>query len=521
MPLSRGAVLARGATRAVRPAAAANAAHMRMSAAAAAPVRQFVSETRSDPVESPPAENEGKFLDWVKMFFDRAAAKIDYPDGILEQIERTNCVMEVSFPVRMGSSDHEVKVIRGYRAEHSHHRLPTKGGIRYSKLVDEQEVKALAALMSYKCAVVDVPFGGAKGGVCIDPQEYTDVQLKAITKGYAQALIDKNFIGPGLDVPAPDMGTGPREMGWIMQAYKSAHPSNVDNTACITGKPVSHGGIRGRTTATGLGVFYCMREALLNKEVCERVGLEPGVKGKTVLVQGLGNVGYHAADFCEKAGMKVVGLIEYNGGIYNPDGINVQEAREYFAKNGTLDGLPGDFDADSEHLIAKPADVFIPAAIEGAVNKKNAHFIEAKIIVEGANGPTTPGAEDILIDRNIFIVPDLLANAGGVTVSYFEWLKNLSHIRFGRMTKRYEENKWNQLMEMLDGQNPIDAEQRRSISLGADEETLVNSGLEDTMINSFREVYEVSEANKVSMRTGAFMIALTKIANTYTDLGLR
>lgn len=472
--------------------------------------------------EHPPAESEGEFLDWVKIFFDRAAALTTYPAGIIKQIEETNCVIEVNFPVRMDGTDNDIRVFKGYRAEHSQHRLPTKGGIRFSKLVDEQEVKALAALMSYKCAVVDVPFGGAKGGVCIDPKEYTDIQLRDITQGYAECLIDKNFIGPGLDVPAPDMGTGPREMGWIMQAYKSAHPAEIDSQACITGKPVSHGGIRGRTTATGLGVFFCLREALENHEVCEHVGLEPGLKGKTVIVQGLGNVGHHAAMFCERAGMKVVGLMEYNGGLYNPDGIDVNAARDHFAANGSLEGFAGEFHPHAEELLSHETDVFLPCAIEGSIHQKNAHYLRCKVIVEGANGPMTPKAEDILIGRNVFIVPDLLANAGGVTVSYFEWLKNLSHIRFGRMTKRYEENKWNQLMDMLeDGNHNIKPQDRESIAIGADEETLVNSGLEDTMINSFREVHEVAKAHNCSMRTAAFVIALTKIGNTYMDLGLR
>lgn len=493
--------------------------------ASATPSYRRVHTTQVSGTEVHLPENEGKFLDWVKIFFDRAAGVTNYADGILQQIEECNSMLEVSFPVRM--RDGTIQIFKGYRAEHSHHRLPCKGGIRYSKLVDEQEVKALAALMSYKCAVVDVPFGGAKGGVCIDPTEHTDFELEQITKAYAQALIDKNFIGPGLDVPAPDMGTGPREMGWIMQTYKSAYPANVDATACITGKPVSHGGIRGRGSATGLGVFFCVRETLENVDLCASLGIEPGIENKVVVVQGLGNVGYHAAKFCEKNRMKVVGLMEYNGAVYNPEGVDVDAARSWFAEHGTLEGFQGgEFHSNAEDLLSVPQDVFLPCAIEGAVNKKNASTVAAKILVEGANGPLTPGAEDVLLAAGKFIVPDLLANAGGVTVSYFEWLKNLSHIRFGRMTKRYEENKWNKLMDHLESgetghAGALTSIQRQEIAVGADEETLVQSGLEDTMITAFREVHEVSKARAVPMRTAAFVIALSKIANTYVDLGLR
>jgi glutamate dehydrogenase (NAD(P)+) len=401
--------------------------------------------------------------------------------------------------------------------------LPTKGGIRYSEAVDEQEIKALAALMTYKCAVVDVPFGGAKGGVKLDPKKFKVNELEAITKAYAQALIDKNFISPGLDVPAPDMGTGPREMGWIMQTYKAAFPSNIDAIACITGKPVSHGGIRGRTTATGLGVFFCLREALRNKEVLSKHNLTPGVQGKRVVVQGFGNVGFYAARFCHNAGAKVIAIGEWNGSIHDENGIDPDKAIEYFKANGSFQGYPGaKFLKTSREVLELPCDVLIPAALEGEVNAENAGKIKAKIIVEAANGPTTPNAESILEKNGSFIVPDLLANAGGVTVSYFEWLKNLSHMRFGRMTKRYEESKWAHLVASLEkGQKHVMTEEdRKMIAYGAGEEELVNSGLEETMITSFKEVYDVSVAKKCNMRTAAYIVAISKVAGTYMDLGL-
>jgi len=465
---------------------------------------------------------EGTFLDQVKQYFDNAAKLTNYPPGLLKQIETCSAMIEVSFPVKFGDS-HDYQIFQGWRAEHSHHRLPTKGGIRYSEACDEQEIKALASLMTFKCAVVDVPFGGAKGGVKLDPKKYNAAQLEAITKGYAQALIDKNFISPGLDVPAPDMGTGPREMGWIMQTYKSAYPSNIDAAACITGKPVSHGGIRGRTTATGLGVFFCLKEALRTPAVLEKAGLSAGVAGKRVVIQGFGNVGFYAAQFCHRAGAKVVAIGEYNGSVYNENGIHPDEALEYFQKHKTFDGYTGGkFLSTSREVLELPCDVLIPAALEGEINAQNAPHIKAKIIVEAANGPTTPKAAEILEKNGAFIVPDLLANAGGVTVSYFEWLKNLSHMRFGRMTKRYEESKWANLVTSLEKSSKTtwSEEERKLISYGAGEEELVNSGLEETMITSFKEVYDTSIAKKTNMRTAAYIVAVSKVANTYMDLGL-
>jgi len=472
--------------------------------------------------ETHPHNEEGTFLQQVKTYFDRAAKLTDFPPGLLKQIETCDSMIEVSFPVKLdGSNDYTI--FHGWRAEHSHHRLPTKGGIRFSEQVDEQEIKALSALMTYKCAVVDVPFGGAKGGVKIDPKKYTVSQLEAVTKAYAQTLIDKNFISPGLDVPAPDVGTGPREMGWIMQTYKSAHPSNIDAVACITGKPVTHGGIRGRTTATGLGVYFCLREALNMKEILEKTGLSRGVKDKHIVIQGFGNVGYYTARYCRNNGAKVVGISEYNGSIYDENGIDPDQALQHFKNKGSFNGLPGaKFFPTSGEGLEFPCDVLIPAALEGELNGKNADRIKAKLIIEAANGPTTPKAEGILEKKGIVIVPDLLANAGGVTVSYFEWLKNLSHMRFGRMTKRYEEAKWALLVESLEktqGRRLSETE-RRTITYGAGEEDLVNSGLEETMITSFKELWDISIQKKCNMRTAAYVSAVQKVANTYLDLGL-
>eukprot|EP01116_Phalansterium_solitarium_P000291 TRINITY_DN10190_c0_g2_i1.p1 TRINITY_DN10190_c0_g2~~TRINITY_DN10190_c0_g2_i1.p1 ORF type:complete len:533 (+),score=111.41 TRINITY_DN10190_c0_g2_i1:75-1601(+) len=471
------------------------------------------------------ASDEGDFLSQVKHYYDKAAANTTYSQGILNTIERCHSCIEVNFAVKMDLKEKEtdIKIFRGYRAEHSLHRLPTKGGIRYSLAVDEQEIKALAALMTFKCAVVDVPFGGAKGGVQIDPKAYTIAQLEEITKAYAAALIDKNFIAPGLDVPAPDVGTGPREMGWIMQAYKEKSPGNIDFSACVTGKPVSHGGIRGRNSSTGLGVYFCLREALRFEPVLKKYGFAPGVKGKSVIVQGLGNVGYHSAKFCHEHGAKIIGVVEYNGAIFDEKGIDPNALLEHFRKTQSLAHFRNTkFYPNPAEVLEMQCDVLIPAALEGTINAQNADRIKAKIIIEGANGPTTPKAEEILEAKGVLIVPDLLANAGGVTVSYFEWLKNLSHIRFGRMTKRYEESKWQNLLDSVERhqEKKFSLEERALISFGAGEEDLVRSGLEDTMINAFREVWHTAEKKRVNMRTGAYIVAIDKLANTYIDLGI-
>lgn len=499
-------------------------------------VRAFAAATPKTEVKAPVTaaavphdSGEGTFLDFVTHFFNKAAAHTPYPKGLLETIKTCKSIIHVTFPIRMNKAGHpnDYVLVDGFRAQHSYHRLPVKGGIRYSEAVDEQEIKALAALMTYKCAVVDVPFGGAKGGVRIDPKKYTVEQLEEITKAYATQLIHKKFIAPGLDVPAPDVGTGPREMGWIMQTYKSCYPADIDAIACITGKPVTHGGIRGRSAATGLGVYYVLREALSARSADDlsKLGLTPDMKGKRIVVQGLGNVGYHAAKFCsEQGGAKIIAIAEYNGAIYNENGIDVEAAVTQMKTKGSLQFLPGTtWIEDAKKALELPCDILIPAALECQITAQNAPRISAKIIVEAANGPTTPGAEEILEARGCLIIPDLLANAGGVTVSYFEWLKNLSHIRFGRMTKRYEESKWKALVDALErkhGEKYMTDAERKAIIYGADEEDLVHSGLEETMITAYNEVLTSAKSKNCNLRTAAFIVAINKIANTYLDLGI-
>ncbi len=466
------------------------------------------------------------FFDQVNRNFDKAGALTDHHPGLLQIIKTCNSVYHFTFPLRR--MDGSVEVIHAWRAEHSHHKLPTKGGIRYSLDVNEDEVIALAALMTYKCAVVDVPFGGAKGGIRIDRNLYTVEELERLTRRYAFELIKKGFIGAGIDVPAPDFGTGPREMAWIVDTYTAIAPDKLDALACVTGKPIAQGGIRGRTEATGRGVAIATREACDVPEDMQALGLSPGLAGKRVVVQGLGNVGYHAALFLQEYGAVIVGLIEYEGAIHNPDGLDVLQVVQHRQDTKSILDFPG-----ARNLLNGPTgnlgleldcDILVPAALENQITADNAPRIKAKIIVEGANGPTTSRASEMLSERGVMILPDHYANAGGVLVSYFEWLKNLSHVRFGRMEKRFDEKAFGRLLDAVSSATTrkFSAAERADITHGAEELDLVNSGLEDTMSVSYHRLREIrnQHGGKADLRTAAFVDAIDKIAVCYQDLGI-
>jgi glutamate dehydrogenase (NAD(P)+) len=462
------------------------------------------------------------FLATVNRNFDEAAAFLDYPPGLLEQIKVCNAVYKFRFPVRRDEGGYEV--IEAWRAEHSHHKLPVKGGIRYSPDVNEDEVLALAALMTFKCALVDVPFGGAKGGIKIDPRKITPVQLERITRRYTAELIKKNFIGPGVDVPAPDYGTGPREMAWIADTYAQFHPGEIDAIGCVTGKPISQGGIRGRKEATGRGVYFGVREALTDPDTCQRLGIPMGLAGKRVVVQGLGNVGYHAAKFLQEAGAVIVGLAEYEGAIASPNGLDLEAVVRHRAETGKILGLPGAVDVkNSADALELDCDILVPAALENVITKDNAPRIRAKVVAEGANGPTTADGDAILKQKGVLVIPDMYLNAGGVTVSYFEWLKNLSHVRFGRMEKRFEEMSAGRMVKSIEsatGKNLSDTEKKLLVR-GADEEDLVNSGLEETMSVAYQQIMAVQRKNNSpDFRTSALITAIDKIAVSYMELGI-
>lgn len=467
-------------------------------------------------------KREHSFFGDVIRYFDRAASFLDYPKGLLDQIKYCNSVYQMRFPLKVGN---EIQVIEAYRVEHSQHKQPTKGGIRYSENVTQDEVMALAALMTFKCAIVDVPFGGAKGGIKINPRKYTMEQLEKVTRRYTSELIKKNFIGPGTDVPAPDYGSGEQEMSWIVDTYHAFFPGNLEAMACVTGKPVSQGGIEGRREATGLGVFYGMREVCRFKEDMDKLGLTTGIENKRVIVQGLGNVGYHAAKFFYEGGAKIIAIAEYEGAIFNSVGLNYHEVFEHRRKTGSILNFPGAENIEKSSLALElDCDILIPAALENQIHHKNADRIKAKIIGEAANGPITPEAEKILNEKGVLIVPDIYLNAGGVTVSYFEWLKNLSHVRFGRLGKRFDENMNNQILtaiETITGK-PFTEIHRKQIGRGADELDFVYSGLEETMIEAYRDIRREykSTVEIPDLRTAAFVVAIRKIANSYESLGI-
>ena len=466
--------------------------------------------------------SEYSFFGAVEKSFDKAAKFTKWDPGILEQIKQCNAVYRMHFPVKIGD---KIEVVKAYRVQHSHHKLPCKGGIRFSLSVNLDEVMALAALMTYKCAIVNVPFAGAKGGISIDPKKYTPYELEKITRRYTSELIRKNFIGPGIDVPAPDYGTGEREMAWIMDTYVSMKPGEVDAMGCVTGKPVTQGGVRGRREATGLGVFYGLREVCNMPDVMQKLGLETGVKGKRIVVQGLGNVGYHSAKFFEEAGAIVVGIAEYEGAVYNLKGLAIDDLVQHRKTTGSILNFPGAQNfVQSSDALEMECDILIPAALENVINEDNAPRIKAKIIGEAANGPLTPEADEIFAAKGVLVVPDMYLNAGGVTVSYFEWLKNLSHVRYGRMEKRFTENQNRQMLESIEtlAGNPLIGKLRDEILHGPDEVDLVRSGLEETMISATREVMECWKANPEipDMRTAAYVVAIDKVGKAYDELGI-
>jgi len=470
------------------------------------------------------SKEEPHFFKDVCQFFDQAAQFTNHDQGLLNQIKACNSVYRFQFPIRRENG--EIEVVDAWRVQHSHHKSPTKGGIRYSEMVNEDEVMALAALMSYKCAIVNVPFGGAKGGIRINTKDYTVGELENITRRYTVELIKKNFIGPGIDVPAPDYGTGEREMSWIADTYLTMNPGQLDALGCVTGKPLSLHGIDGRRGATGRGVAIAIRECVSYADDMKALGLTSGLEGKRIIIQGLGNVGYFSAKVLMEFGAIIVGVCEYDGALYNEDGLDPDEILQHRKETGSILNFPGaktQFESSAEGL-EQACDILVPAALENQLTEENIHRIQAKIIAEGANGPTTPGAAAAFIKNGGLIIPDMFCNAGGVIVSYFEWLKNLSHIAFGRMDRRYTETANLNIVNMVEAVTgaSLTELQRKAIVKGPSEGELVNSGLEDTMIRSYQEIRDVFVRNpKInSMRTAALVSSIDKIAVSYQNMGI-
>jgi len=465
----------------------------------------------------------GAFLRSVRKMFDKAVAAVAISRDLAEQIRECNSVVQLRFPVRL---DGTYQVFSGWRAVHSEHRLPVKGGIRYAAVVNQDEVEALAALMSYKCALVDVPFGGAKGGLAIDPRRFSDEQLELITRRFTQELADHGFVSPSRNVPAPDLGTGQREMAWMADEYRSLYPSDLDAIACVTGKPPTQGGIPGRVEATGRGVQYAVREFFRHPEDVKRARLSGGLEGKRIVVQGLGNVGYHAAKFLsEEDGALIVGVIERDGAVLSEKGLVIEALYEHLRRTGGVQHFAGgEFLEEGRKALELEADILIPAALEGQIDGENAPRIRAPLIVEAANGPVTFEAEQELLRRGTVILPDVLVNAGGVTVSYFDWVKNVSHIRFGRMDRRLDEQRGAHVVRLVEGMTGRTAPEELAGPLlhATDELDLVRSGLDDTMRGGYRAMREAFETQDgiVDLRTAAFAVALEKIARSYHEMGL-
>ncbi|WP_050526809.1 Glu/Leu/Phe/Val family dehydrogenase [Pseudorhodobacter aquimaris] len=471
---------------------------------------------------------EPSFRDSVDLMFNRATALMDLSPGLEQKIKVCNSTYTVRFGVRLRG---KIETFTGYRSVHSEHMEPVKGGIRYALAVNQNEVEALAALMTYKCALVETPFGGSKGGLCIDPRAWEPHELESITRRFAYELIKRDLINPAQNVPAPDMGTGEREMAWIADQYARMHTADINAKACVTGKPPHAGGIQGRVEATGRGVQYALQEFFRYDEDKALAGLSGNLDGKRIIVQGLGNVGYHAAKFLsEEDGAKIVAVIEWDGAIVDDDGVDIEDLHQWIVKHGSVKGYPhGTFVAEGAVVLEKDCDVLIPAALEGVINLSNADRIKAKLIIEAANGPVTFGADEVLRKKGVVIIPDMYANAGGVTVSYFEWVKNLSHIRFGRMQRRAEEARHILLVNELERLSSdkglgwtMSPGFKSKYLKGAGELELVRSGLDDTMRTAYQAMREVwhGRADVEDLRVAAYIVSISRVAATYQSKGL-
>ena len=471
---------------------------------------------------------EPSFRESVDLMFNRAVALMDLSPGLEEKIRVCNATYTVRFGVRLRG---EIHTFTGYRSVHSEHKEPVKGGIRYAIGVNQDEVEALAALMTYKCALVEAPFGGSKGGLRIDPRQYDEHELERITRRFAYELAKRDMIHPSQNVPAPDMGTGEREMAWIADQYARMNTTDINAVACVTGKPLNAGGISGRVEATGRGVQYALREFFRDPRDKEKAGLTGTLDGKRVIVQGLGNVGYHAAKFLsEEDGAIITGIIEHDGALHSEKGLDVEAVRAWIVKHGGVTGFPDALhNEDGATVLEHDCDILIPAALEGVINLSNAKRIKAPLIIEAANGPVTAGADEILRDKGTVIIPDMYANAGGVTVSYFEWVKNLSHIRFGRMQRRQEEarhqlvvDELQKISDAMGNTYTITDSFKQKYLRGADELELVRSGLDDTMRIAYQSMRDVwhERGDVDDLRTAAYLVAIEKVAASYRAKGL-
>jgi len=462
------------------------------------------------------------FKENVDHMVDRAINIINLDSGIAQAIKACSSVLQVKFPVRFHD---RTEVFTGWRAVHSVHKLPAKGGLRFSEDVEQTEIEAMAALMTYKCAIVDIPFGGSKGGLCVNPKKYDRYEMELITRKFAVELAKKGFLSPSTNVPAPDVGTGPREMSWIMDSYKNLFPDDINHLGCVTGKPVQYGGVEGRIESTGIGAQQALREFFRHPKEKKLARIDGDIEGKKVVIQGLGKVGFHVAKALQNEDKaKIIAIAEHDGCLFNTNGLNVENVRAYKEEKGIVKGFPdATYHEDLDAFLAIESDILIPAATQSVITIENADKIKTKLIAEAANGPVTYRADNLLKKKGIIVLPDIYLNAGGVTVSYFEWIKNLSHISYGRMTRRYEENRGQHIMEAIKSTSGKDIPDWISSAIlsGTEEREIVFSGLDDTMRTAFQKIVETKESYKVDdYRTAAYIIAVKKLADTLLDIGV-
>ena len=462
------------------------------------------------------------FLGSTNKLFDQALSYTDISPDLALRIRVSNSTYTINFGVKLRDKIH---TFTGWRSVHSEHFEPAKGGIRYDINASQEEVEALAALMTYKCAIIEVPYGGSKGALKINPKDWTKAEIEKITRRFAQELIKRDLIHPAQNVPAPDVGTSANEMAWIADEYRRIYPTDINALACVTGKPTEKGGLVGRAEATGRGVQYIIREFFRHDDDYLKAGFRDGLKDKKVSIQGLGNVGYHAAKFLQQEDeCRIVCVMEYNGAILNPDGLDIEKIKQHYLEHGSFEGCPeGKFEPNTSELLCMECDILIPAAKENVIDEFNAKEIKAKLIVEAANGPITFEADEILNKRNVTIIPDIMANAGGVAVSYFEWIRNIRHIRFGRLEKRRNAFQFETLIAAIETMTGKDMPEKfkEQFIEGANEIDLVRSGLDDMMREAYQKVRQSMIENKIpNLRTAAYKVALDRIAISYDTIGL-
>ena len=462
------------------------------------------------------------FLNSTNKLFDQALDYTEISSDLATRIRVSNSTYTINFGVKLRDKIH---TFTGWRSVHSEHFEPAKGGIRYDINASQEEVEALAALMTYKCAIIEVPYGGSKGALKINPKDWTKAEIEKVTRRFAQELIKRDLIHPAQNVPAPDVGTGANEMAWIADEYRRIHPTDINALACVTGKPTQKGGLVGRSEATGRGVQFIIREFFRHKEDYLNANFKSGLKGKKVSIQGLGNVGYHAAKFLqEEDECQIICVMEHNGAITNSKGLNIEKIKQYYSEHGSFDGCKeGKFESNSSECLFKKCDILIPAAKENVIDEANASRVKAKLIVEAANGPITFEADSVLNNKNITIIPDIMANAGGVAVSYFEWIRNLRHIRFGRLEKRRNAFQFDTLISAIESMTGKEMPEKfkEQFIEGANEIDLVRSGLDDMMREAYQKVRQSMIENDIpNLRIAAYKVALDRIAISYDSIGL-